>query len=182
MADMVSPVITLTSADADAVRIFLVGNRAQLRQVMTQRTASRTGLVVEPTAVPLLGLIARLPWRVVLTADDLAHLPARRAEIESALDHRGRYISPKLVEPLMDALGRYSAAADPVHSLSPREREVADALLAGGTNRQIAAALFVSEHTVRNQLGSIYRKLGVRTRQEARDVLGDHTSLQAALG
>jgi len=52
-------------------------------------------------------------------------------------------------------------------SLTPREREVLGYLRFGYTNAQIAAALGSAERTVRNQLSSIYEKLGVATRAEA---------------
>jgi hypothetical protein len=46
----------------------------------------------------------------------------------------------------------------------------APALIAGGaTNREAAAALFVSVRTVETHVASIYRKLGVRTRAELAD-------------
>jgi DNA-binding CsgD family transcriptional regulator len=37
---------------------------------------------------------------------------------------------------------------------------------AGHTNREVAQALFVSVHTVEDNLRRIYRKLGVRSRTE----------------
>jgi DNA-binding CsgD family transcriptional regulator len=48
--------------------------------------------------------------------------------------------------------------------LSPREREVADHVAAGRTNREIAAILFLSEKTVENHLYRIYNKLDVHSR------------------
>ena len=36
----------------------------------------------------------------------------------------------------------------------------------GKTNREVAAALFVTDHTVEFHLSRIYRKLGVRSRAE----------------
>lgn len=51
--------------------------------------------------------------------------------------------------------------------LTPREREVLSHLPLGHTNAQIALALGSAERTVRNQLSSIYEKLGVSTRAEA---------------
>jgi DNA-binding CsgD family transcriptional regulator len=41
----------------------------------------------------------------------------------------------------------------------------------GMTNREIAQSLFVTAKTVENQLGSAYRKLGVRSRDELGGVL-----------
>ena len=50
--------------------------------------------------------------------------------------------------------------------LSPREREIA-ALVAGGrSNKQVAAALYLSEKTIENALTRVYAKLGVRTRAQ----------------
>ena len=49
-------------------------------------------------------------------------------------------------------------------SLSAREREVAEQVAAGKTNRLIAAALFLSEKTVESHLARIYDKIAVRSR------------------
>jgi len=51
--------------------------------------------------------------------------------------------------------------------LSEREREVLEAVASGATNREIAATLFLSPHTVKEHTSSLYRKLGVRNRAEA---------------
>ena len=48
--------------------------------------------------------------------------------------------------------------------LSPREREVANEVAAGKTNRDIAATLFLSEKTVDSHLARIYAKLDVHSR------------------
>jgi DNA-binding NarL/FixJ family response regulator len=50
--------------------------------------------------------------------------------------------------------------------LSPRETEVLLALATGASTRDLSAKLFISEHTVRNHLKAIYRKLGVHSRTE----------------
>ncbi|HJL20455.1 MAG TPA: helix-turn-helix transcriptional regulator [Sandaracinaceae bacterium LLY-WYZ-13_1] len=52
-------------------------------------------------------------------------------------------------------------------ALSPREHDVLDLLRLGYTNREIARALGTSVNTVRNQLRSLFRKLGATTRAEA---------------
>ena len=51
--------------------------------------------------------------------------------------------------------------------LTPRERAVLDALLAGGTASSIAKDQFVTLNTVKTQLRSLYRKLGAHSRGEA---------------
>ncbi len=57
--------------------------------------------------------------------------------------------------------------ADPaLDALSPSERRVAEAVAEGMTNREAAAALFLSVKTVDFHLQQIYRKLGLRSRTE----------------
>lgn len=52
-------------------------------------------------------------------------------------------------------------------ALTAREAEVASLLVAGRTNQQIAAELYVGIETVRSHLRSVYEKLGVSTRSDA---------------
>jgi two-component system response regulator DesR len=51
--------------------------------------------------------------------------------------------------------------------LSEREREVLDLVATGATNREIADALFLSPHTVKEHTSGLYRKLKARNRAEA---------------
>jgi DNA-binding CsgD family transcriptional regulator len=50
--------------------------------------------------------------------------------------------------------------------LSAREKQVAALVSSGHQNAQIAANLGTSEHTVKRQLESIYRKTGIANRAE----------------
>ncbi|MET4610647.1 DNA-binding NarL/FixJ family response regulator [Rhodococcus sp. PvR044] len=60
-------------------------------------------------------------------------------------------------------------AAAPVNlgTLSERERDVLQALATGASNADIAAALFLSETTVKTHISSVFTKLGTRNRVEA---------------
>jgi len=49
-------------------------------------------------------------------------------------------------------------------ALSPREAEIATLVAAGNRNRDVAAALFLSEKTVESHLARIYGKVGVHSR------------------
>lgn len=51
--------------------------------------------------------------------------------------------------------------------LSERERQVLTLVAAGSTNREIAAQLHLSPHTVKEYASTLYRKLDVRSRLEA---------------
>jgi DNA-binding NarL/FixJ family response regulator len=61
-------------------------------------------------------------------------------------------------------------------TLTTQERRVAEAVAAGATNREAAAALFLSPRTVEYHLRKVYRKLGVRSRTELAVTLADRTS------
>ncbi|MFL5859753.1 MAG: response regulator transcription factor, partial [Solirubrobacteraceae bacterium] len=50
--------------------------------------------------------------------------------------------------------------------LSAREAEIAHLVAQGRSNKQVAAALFVSEKTVENNLSRVYAKLGVTSRAQ----------------
>ena len=56
---------------------------------------------------------------------------------------------------------------EPSAPLSPREREVLTLMAAGSTNREIAAQLHLSPHTIKEHTSALYRKLDVRNRAEA---------------
>src|SRR5574341_371575 len=63
--------------------------------------------------------------------------------------------------------------------LSEREKEVAELLLQGKSNKQIAVALAISERTVEFHLKNIYTKLSERSRAEAILILGKSTGIIA---
>ena len=58
-------------------------------------------------------------------------------------------------------------SAGPSGALTDREREVLSLVASGETNRQIAATLGISEHTVARHLSNIFDKLGVTSRTAA---------------
>jgi DNA-binding CsgD family transcriptional regulator len=57
--------------------------------------------------------------------------------------------------------------------LTPSEQRVADLAASGMTNRDVAAALFISPKTVEANLARVYRKLGIKSRAELGRVIGD---------
>jgi len=63
-------------------------------------------------------------------------------------------------------LGRIGGRAPSPHELTPTERQIAELVAQGLTNREVGASLFVSEKTVETNLTRIYRKLGVTSRRE----------------
>jgi DNA-binding CsgD family transcriptional regulator len=71
--------------------------------------------------------------------------------------------------PDLAALGSPAEGAAPgdFYGLSPRELEVLRLVAAGKSNREIASALVVSEHTIARHLQNIFGKLGVSSRTAA---------------
>ncbi len=53
-----------------------------------------------------------------------------------------------------------------LEKLTPREREVVDAAMRGGSVQSLAEALLVSPRTIEHHLSAAYRKVGVRNRTE----------------
>jgi DNA-binding CsgD family transcriptional regulator len=71
-------------------------------------------------------------------------------------------------------LTRASAPAGPAHGLSEREVEVLRLVAAGKSNREIAASLVISEHTVARHVQNIYAKLGLSSRSAATAFAFEH--------
>lgn len=68
-------------------------------------------------------------------------------------------------ESLVNAIGRETvSSADPVETLSRREREVYELVCEGLSNGEIARRLFISEGTVKVHVHHVFDKLGIRSR------------------
>ena len=99
----------------------------------------------------------------------------RRADARAALHEALAYFERSGAEPWAGqarAELRATGAMPPrdnagsLRSLTPQELQVALIVAQGSTNREAAAALFLSPKTVEFHLGNTYRKLGVRSRAE----------------
>jgi pimeloyl-ACP methyl ester carboxylesterase/DNA-binding CsgD family transcriptional regulator len=74
----------------------------------------------------------------------------------------------RLKEAVLEFTGvRTQAESEVFASLSEREREILTRVADGLTNREIGAALFISEKTVRNHITNIFNKIDVRNRAQA---------------
>jgi len=91
---------------------------------------------------------------------------AARATLEHALAAFERLGSPLWADRARADLGRIGGRAPSRGELTESERRIAELVAEGHTNREVAAALFVTEHTVEGALTRVYRKLGIRSRGE----------------
>jgi LuxR family transcriptional regulator, maltose regulon positive regulatory protein len=89
---------------------------------------------------------------------------AERARAETMLETLRKTSATSLAE----------AANGPLGALSRRELEVLDLVAKGLTNRDIAARLVLSEHTVNRHVANILRKLGMNSRAAAASLAGRH--------
>jgi DNA-binding NarL/FixJ family response regulator len=84
-------------------------------------------------------------------------------------------ISPRITRELLNRHAAHldvgfletGALSDPLESLTPREREVFQAMSAGMTNSEIGSELFMSEATAKTHVNRILTKLGLRDRVQA---------------
>ncbi|MDA2891548.1 LuxR C-terminal-related transcriptional regulator [Mycolicibacterium sp. BiH015] len=91
---------------------------------------------------------------------------AAEANLSSALQIFEDLGTPIWADRARAELGRANIGPRPDSLLTRSERRVADLAASGMTNREIAAALFISPKTVESNLARIYRKLGIRSRAE----------------
>ena len=91
---------------------------------------------------------------------------AARETLEQALALFAELPAPLWAEKARSELARISGRTASRGELTEGERRVAGLVAEGRSNREVAAALFLAEHSVETALSRIYRKLGVRSRTE----------------
>ncbi len=91
------------------------------------------------------------------------------AEIVRGVVSGQNYVTPGLAASLLQDAERrtVTSPADPLESLTAREREILQELSTGASNKAIANALHLSEKTVKHHMTNILQKLHVRNRVEA---------------
>jgi DNA-binding CsgD family transcriptional regulator len=91
---------------------------------------------------------------------------AARTTLEEALAAFERLGAPLWAEQARAELARIGGRAPSRDELTEGEQRIAGLVAEGRTNREVAAALFLTEHSVETALTRVYRKLGVRSRAE----------------
>jgi DNA-binding CsgD family transcriptional regulator len=90
---------------------------------------------------------------------------AARETLEAALAIFEELGAKLWAEKARAELARVSGRA-PAGGLTPTEQRIAELVAEGGSNKEVAAALFVTVKTVERNLTRIYEKLGLRSRTE----------------
>ena len=106
-------------------------------------------------------------------------VPALLQEVATVVELGGLWVGPDLLQRLVGSTHAALAsrpprtaapantaapAVNPWTLLSARETQVARAVSAGRSNKEVADLMFISERTVKAHLGAVFEKLGVRDR------------------
>ncbi|MFE4516574.1 LuxR C-terminal-related transcriptional regulator [Kitasatospora sp. NPDC056783] len=150
-----------TARDAVRVAVLLMLEREKPTRLHVSWQFTPDGLLRAVVRGDGLGLLTADALTVHRTVDRIAGLGGRH-RVE-AVPGWGTTVTVDL--PL--ALPEPALATDPLDGLQPRELEVLDQLAQGRRNRDIAAALHISESTVKFHVANILAKLDVSSRGEA---------------
>ncbi|WP_299143103.1 response regulator transcription factor [uncultured Tateyamaria sp.] len=101
--------------------------------------------------------------RLAMSAGAAGFAP-RSGDVEGLLDTCADVAQGKMVFPFIDVR---ELQADPIQSLSRKERVMLEALSKGLTNRELSKELGISTNTVKFHLSNLYDKLSVRNRAQA---------------
>jgi DNA-binding CsgD family transcriptional regulator len=105
---------------------------------------------------------------------------AARDALEEARQLFDMLGAPRWVHRARSELARIGGRPPRPLALSASERKVAELAAEGHTNREIAAAMFLSDKTVEAHLTHIYRKAGVASRRQLAGWLRDNAAPPAA--
>jgi two-component system, NarL family, response regulator DevR len=94
--------------------------------------------------------------------------PEQLIEAIETVAHGGSLLDPTAVQTLLTWMRREDTtlASDPLAGLSAQERKILPLIAEGKINREIAAALSLSEHTVKTYISNILQKLQLTRRAE----------------
>jgi DNA-binding NarL/FixJ family response regulator len=117
----------------------------------------------EAESVPVVLLVEFLPPEALAATQARAWLRREAGEEELAAAVRAVAAGLSVVDPALER-----RAVEVEHAtLTEREREVLGLVALGMTNRAIALALGISEHTAKFHVGAVLSKLGAQSRAEA---------------
>ncbi len=154
-------------ATTDAIWLDLGGDRGQRRA-----DAVAAAVSLGPPVIAMAGVPTEADAFALLQAGARGYChveaaPEQLGEIALAVGHGGLWMPPELTRRF---LGLALETVPPpqqqlaLNELTSREVMVAEQVARGASNREIAAALDISERTVKAHLTAIFEKLGVRDR------------------
>jgi two-component system response regulator DevR len=111
--------------------------------------------------------------------------PERLIEAVWAVARGESLLDPGVTRSVLTWLRRVGSGStpepdDPLAALSEQERRILPLIAEGKTNREIAAALFLSEHTVKTYVSDLLKRLRLHRRAEAAAFIARHRSSSAS--
>lgn len=108
--------------------------------------------------------------------------PDRLIEAVEIVARGGSLLDPAVTQTVLQWIQRLGTRAieDPLLALSDQERRILPLLAEGKTNREIAAELYLSEHTVKTYVSNILQKLHLSRRAEAAAFIARRRGLPAS--
>jgi DNA-binding NarL/FixJ family response regulator len=150
------------------------------REIRSQRPETRVVMLTSyPDEEAVLASVTAGASGYVLKASD----PDRLVEAVQVVARGGSLLDPHVTEGILERLRRQPTHADdPLHGLSEQERNILPLLAEGKTNREIAADLCLSEHTIKSYVSNILKKLDLSRRAEAAAFIAARQPLERAIG
>ena len=164
----------LDDAPADAILVDSSGE--PIESIVDALVASSLSsdfhvlLLVEPAALGASPTALRAGVRAVLPNDvsrDQLVAALQAASSGLLVLHPVQVSGPVAAKGFASAAARSRELGELVEALTPRESEVLQMLASGLGNKEIAAKLKISDHTVKFHVASILGKLGAASRTEA---------------
>jgi DNA-binding CsgD family transcriptional regulator len=161
---------TSPAGDAPGATPWAVHARAALALAEGRAGDAVAAAAARGAAPPLISARLRLlEGRALAAAGERDAALAALGDAEAALGRMGaRRAQDEAVRELRRLGHRVRRESDrePLGALTGREREIAELVAAGRTNREVAEQLYLSPKTIEAHLRNIFAKLGVRSRVE----------------
>jgi DNA-binding CsgD family transcriptional regulator len=171
----------LDTWEADAARVdreWVLAHAARCRGLLASAEGGCRSSLITPRGGSRVARGCRRPLRQGAGALGLGVVRRRarqtggaREAIQAALEGFEQLGAAMWVDKARGELGHIGGRRRQ-EGLTPAELRVASLVAEGRTNREVAAALFLTEKTVASHLSHIYAKLGVRSRTELARQLG----------
>lgn len=103
--------------------------------------------------------------------------PEQLIDAVRRISRGGALLDPAVTQTVLGQIRRMTSSPedDPMMGLAEHERRLLPLIAEGKTNRQIAAQLCLSEHTVKTYISEILRKLHLSRRAEAAAYIARHS-------
>jgi DNA-binding NarL/FixJ family response regulator len=164
-------------AIAERCRGLVLGAHGQIAEAIE----AMEGALVAHDQRPLAPEIARTLLELGALQRRAKQKNAAKHTLERALEMFVAIGAPMWEERTRDQLARIGLRRPVVtEGLTPAQQRVADLVVAGKSNREIASALYMSTRSVEAHLTKIYRALGVRSRAQLVATLSTDTHHAAA--